>query len=350
MATVSATSVTVTSTQGAREDLSNTLRRVEPQETPMFSLFPQSSAPKAMLTEWLVDSLTEVAFGGKVLDGEDLILSSTPSGVAGYEDKFQQRERLGNRIEEFRRAFSVSPQAALIDTAGPGASLYAQAKSRAAVELKRDIEAAIGSDQKQAAGTTSVGAKLSGLGHWFDPADTVLPFLSSEQQLYRTSSAASIDTSSTAMTEANLRTVLQTVFENSGAKPSYRMFAGPTAMNSLTDFSRTEVGSSNSPAYQFNQEVGGGTLSLSITTYISDYGTVGVIPDLFLGRADGVAVSAASKRRVYIIPSDDTASIKFLSPIKVTDHPDTGGGGQRGAVGCMATLCVLNPKACGILY
>jgi hypothetical protein len=348
MATVSATSVTVTSTRGAREDLSNTLRRVEPQETPMFSLFPQSSAPKAMFTEWLVDSLTEVAFGGKVLDGEDLVLSSTPSGVAGYEDKFQQRERLGNRIEEFRRAFSVSPQAALIDVAGPGASLYAQAKSRAAVELKRDIEAAIGSDQDQAAGTTSAGSKMSGLGQWFNDGKTGAPFDTAGRQAYRVSSGASVDVSS-GMTEANLRTVLQTVFENSGAKPSYRLFAGPTTMNSITDFSRTEV-ATNTPAYQFNQEVGGGTLSLSITTYVSDYGTVSVIPDLFLGRSDGSAATTASKRRAYVIPSDDTANIKFLSPIKVSDHPDTGGGGQRGAVGCMATLCVLNPKACGIFF
>lgn len=346
MATVSATSVTVTSTRGAREDLSNTLRRVEPQETPMFSLFPQSSAPKAVLTEWLVDSLTEVAFGGKVLDGEDLVLSG--SERSGYADKFQQRERLGNRIEEFRRAFAVSPQAALIDTAGPGASLYAQAKSRAAVELKRDIEAAIGSDQNQAAGDASNGSKLTGLGQWFNTGLTAAPYTSSGQQAYRVSAGASVDVSS-ALTEANLRTVLQTVFENSGAKPSYRMFAGPTTMNSISDFSRTEV-STNSPAYAFNQEVGGGTLSLSITTYVSDYGTVSVIPDLFLGRADDTAISAASKRRAYVIPADDTANIKFLSPIKVTDHPDVGGGGQRGAVGCMVTLCVLNPKACGIFF
>ena len=55
----------ITSDRGAREDLSNQLRRVEPQETPMFSLLPQGPAPKATQTEWLVDDLTEVQFGGK---------------------------------------------------------------------------------------------------------------------------------------------------------------------------------------------------------------------------------------------------------------------------------------------
>ena len=52
----------ITSTVGAREDLSNQLRRVNPEETPLYSLLPQSSAPKATKTEWLVDTLDNPAF------------------------------------------------------------------------------------------------------------------------------------------------------------------------------------------------------------------------------------------------------------------------------------------------
>ena len=58
-----ATSYNVTSTQGAREDLSNQLKRVAPQETPMYATLPQSAAPKALLSEWLVDDLPLPAYG-----------------------------------------------------------------------------------------------------------------------------------------------------------------------------------------------------------------------------------------------------------------------------------------------
>lgn len=48
-----ATAYNMNSARGAREDLSDQLKRVEPQETPLYSLLPQSSAPNAMLTEWM---------------------------------------------------------------------------------------------------------------------------------------------------------------------------------------------------------------------------------------------------------------------------------------------------------
>jgi hypothetical protein len=50
--------------------------------------------------------------------------------------------------------------------------------------------------------------------------------------------------------------------------------------------------------------------------------------------------------RAYLIPDDDTVSLKFLEGISVVDLPDNGGG-KRAFSECMATLRVGNPRALG---
>ena len=327
----------ITSTRGAREDLSNQLRRVEPQETPMFSLFPQGPAPKATQTEWLVDDLTEVQFGGKFEDGADL------SFAGDYVDKFSARERLGNYFEEFVRPYAVSRVAELIDVAGPGSSLLAQAKSRSALEIKRDIEAAIGSSQTGAAQASTVGSKLTGLGQWTTPGATTYPFTSSGQQGYASVTNSRVDTTSTPLTETNMTTILQAIYEASGAKSGYRFFTGPSNMNEISQFVQTTA-HTDSRRYPIGD---GSTVRLSVTSYVSDYGEVAIIPDLFLGRADGAAIDAGTRRRGYFCPTDDTVTLRVLQGIKALDFPDVGGGGERGMMAAMLTIAVSNPRALG---
>ena len=59
-----ATSYNVTSVQGARENLENLLRVVEPQTTPLYATLKQGAAPKAVLNEWLTDTLSDPEIGG----------------------------------------------------------------------------------------------------------------------------------------------------------------------------------------------------------------------------------------------------------------------------------------------
>ena len=217
------------------------------------------------------------------------------------------------------------------------------------------------------------------------------------------------------MAESDLRALLQAVYEASGSKTDYRLFSSPSVINEISDMSRATAGSAT-----FNQEVGGGRLSLSITEYQSDYGTLKVIPDLFLGREDGVAITGATNvnpivitsaghglvtndtvtiegvegntnangfktvtrinddtfsivtagngtytantgvwthgrntaegtlnsNRAYLLPGDDTVSLKFLEGITSQNLPDLAAG-PRAFVEAMVTLCVTNPRALG---
>ena len=411
-----ATSYNVTSTQGARESLANTLRFVEPTTTPLYSTLAHSAAPKAVLTEWLADVLANPDVSGE-LDGTDLAYNTA------FTDQINSRVRLGNRVQTVRNAYAVSRQAQMISVA-PGESLTAASKAKSLLELKRSLESVIGSGESQRAGSGSVTAKSQGLGKWTDPAAAAADVPASVRSVSGSRYDLSATSGSAVMDESSLRTLLQSVFEASGTKTDYRLMCGPTVVNLISDFSRALAG-----AAAFNQEVGGGRLSLSITEYNSSYGMLKVIPNLLLGKQEGQAITGATNattpnaiqvtanahgfvngdivtisgvlgnlaangsfqvagattntidlktraganvagtgtytaltgtltagnntaqgvlnsRRAYLIPGDDTVSLKFLEGITTQNLPDLGGG-PRAFVEAMFTLCVTNPRALG---
>ena len=412
-----ATSYNVTSTQGARENLANILRFVEPTTTPLYSTLKQSAAPKAVLTEWLADVLGQPDISG-TLDGVDMTFNTD------FTDQINTRVRLGNRVQTVRNAYAVSRQAQMISVA-PGESLTAASKAKSLLELKRSLEAVIGSGSSQRTGSGSVTAQSQGLGVWSDPSAAVADVPASVLSVSGSRFDLSNSVGSAVMVESDLIALLQAVYEAAGTKTDYRLFAGPAVVNEISDFSRASAGSAT-----FNQEVGGGRLSLSITEYNSSYGTLKIIPDLFLGREEGAAITGATNatpiqitsaahgysngdivtisgvlgneaangthkvaasatntftcvttdanppvgsnvagtgvytsggiltkgnntaqgvlnsRRAYLLPGDDTVSLKFLEGITTQDLPDLGAG-PRAFVEAMITLCVTNPRALG---
>ena len=316
------------SVRGARESLDNTLRRTAVESTPMFSLLSRGPKAQAMLTEWLVDDLSEVSFPG-VEDGKALSFSTD------FVDKTTQRARLGNRIQQLERTFAVSPQAEAVNVAGPS-NLYASSKARALIELKRDLEACICSDQDFAVGGSGTGDLLSGLGAWTDPGNTST-YGSALQQGYRSVSGSRHDMTSGGLTENDFRDVLQAIFEQHGSASSYKLVGGPSVLNSIADFTRTNV-TTGSPSFQLTQNVGDGKLKLQVQEYISDWGRVYLVPTLLNGRTSGGALDATGRNRAYIIPSDGHVTLRFLEDIKSIDLEDVDGGGSRGLVRTMVTL------------
>ena len=115
-----------------REDLTDVLTILAPEETPILSSAHKERA-SATNVEWTVDSLSAPQTTG-ISEGAD---------VTAFTDKFAGRARLGNRVQKFRRAFMVSDLQEAVDSVGP--AKIAQAEAKAIRELKRDIEATIAS-------------------------------------------------------------------------------------------------------------------------------------------------------------------------------------------------------------
>ena len=333
-----ATSYNVTSAKGARENLENVLKTVSPHETPIFSLIPQSAAPKATLNEWLCDSLADPVGAGGNIDGVDLT-------IANASNLIDTRARLFNRVATLRDIFSVSRQAEMVDVA-PGGSLFAASKAKSLIQLKNSLETAIASGNDQTVGTSSAGATMAGLGFWSNPTAGGNTF-DTPQQPFRSVSGSRVVIGS--LTESAWRGLLQAVYTASGSKGSFRLFGGPAVCNTLTDFTRSTTANGN---FSFDQNVSDGSMRLSVVSYISDYGVVEVIPTLWNGRNDAgatgtdTALGTVNTDRGYLLPTDDTVSLKFLEGITVQDLPDSGAG-KRAFSECMATLRVSNPRALG---
>jgi len=403
-----ATSYSVNANQGARENLENLLKTVEPTETPLFSFLPQSSAPKATLNEWLVDSLNDPSIAGNA-DGIDYTLNDMSNLI-------ESRARLGNRVQTLQDRFAIGRQAEMVDVAPNGQNgLYNSAKAKSLIQLKRSIETAIGSGNDQSAGSSSAGATMCGLGVWSDPAFVGNTFDTSLKQGFRSVSGSRVNFAS--LTESALRGLLQAVYEASGAKGSYKLFAGPAVMNKITDYTRSTVSNGN---FQFTQDVSGKTLIRSVLSYVSDFGSIDIIPMLHGGRQISKAVTDATNanpivitsaghgfsdgdsvtisgvlgnnaangthtvanktadtfelsgvagdgayvsggkitlspntaegvlngNRAYLLPDDDSVSLKFLEGISVMDLPDNGAG-KRSICETMLTLRVANPRSLG---
>ena len=113
-----------------REDLSNELTLLAPEETPLLSLCGKGSA-KSTFSEWTADKLAAPATAG-ISEGTD---------VNSFSDKFADRARLGNYVQIFRRDFLVSNLQQAVNSVGPANIAQAEAKSMR--ELKRDVEARI---------------------------------------------------------------------------------------------------------------------------------------------------------------------------------------------------------------
>ncbi|ANS05259.1 major head protein [uncultured Mediterranean phage] len=336
-----ATSYDITSVQGAREDLSDQLKRVSPETCPVFSTLKQSRAPKALLTEWMVDSLGEPEFGTPPIDGADLAFAT------GFKDRISSRVRMGNRIQQVQRPFAVSRLADKIDVAGPQSNLYGASAAKSLILLKTDIESAICSSQLPQTGTDAVGDKLGGLKHWTDPTATTGVFDTSAKQDFRSVTGSRFNLQSAgSMGESDLRDLVQAVYEAGGKSVGYTLYAGPAVVNQVTSYSRA-VEAVTATGAAFNVDSGDATLRLSVTTWISDYGRISIVPTLFAGRSSGVAINADVRNSGLLIPNDNTVSLKTLDGVGSIELPDVGGGGRRGFAEWCGTVCVLNARALG---
>ena len=82
-----------------REDLTDVLTILAPEETPILSSAQKQKA-SATFVEWTVDALSTPVTTG-IREGADV-------GDGNFDDVFAGRARLGNYIQKFRRDYQVS--------------------------------------------------------------------------------------------------------------------------------------------------------------------------------------------------------------------------------------------------
>jgi len=299
-----------------REDLTDLLTQMDPTSTPLTSLAPKRKA-KATNHEWTCDGLAAVDFTG-IAEGSD---------ITSFNDKFENRARLGNRIQGFRRDYMVSQVQSAVSSIGVDSS---HAKVKSLRELKRDIEAAIGSANDKQTGSGSAVSLMRGLTDWIDSAGP-----SDVPSAYRTSSDQIITKSNADVTEEDLNTALASMYNVSGNLQNVTCVADTKVRESISQFMRT--GASND-TQRYNISGTGKTIVLSVDLFRSDFG------DLRLANSNpDCSVDTTFHDRAHIV-NTEAYGVASLIPLKQVALPDQGGG-DRGYCEAWLTLECLDPRA-----
>lgn len=321
---------------GIREDLTNFLTILEPEDTPKLSMFAKSPRPTATYQEWQADNLSPVYFPG-VLEGTD---------ASSFANAATNRARFGNYIQKFQRTWAVSDIVQASDVAGVSDE-RSNAKAKKMRELKRDIEAAIGSDNEMQADNGSIPYLTRGLGMWIGGTQTVHAVPS----LYATPTASTNQTATNALTEVLFNTLFQSIFEQNGGKRAYTLYAGPNLKRYISMFQRVTGSSGTTQTYQVHQDATEHQIDLHVELYEGDFHSVTIVPDLFNGlvstalTATTFPITNQSRARGYVI-DQDLVGFGYMIGMENMDLPDLGAG-PRGLLKTVGTLMVKNPKGLG---
>lgn len=310
-----------------REDLTDVLTILAPEETPVLSSANKQKA-SATFVEWTVDSLSAPVTAG-IAEGAD---------VSTFTDKFAGRARLGNYIQKFRRDYQVSDLQEAVDSVGP--AKLAQAEAKSIRELKRDIEATLCGIQDRAQENGSGTAyALRGLGDWIDsagPADVPSAF--------RTPAASIADVTDDEFAESELNDIITSIFKVTGSSNSLMLIADTALRRDISDFARIAgvSGTDRDSVRTVNYNGDSSKIKLSVDLYQSDHGIVSIVnanPDCMPTQAGQAGMSG------YLV-NPEYYGIHELIPMGSTRLPNQGGG-ERGYVDCALTLGVYHPGAHG---
>lgn len=238
-----------------REDLSDMVYMISPTETPLLSGAGKAKATST-LHEWTTDTLATAANNAQV-EGDD---TYTAAGVVN------PGTRVTNRTQISRKVVRLSGTQQAMNSAG---NLYTMGKqmAKASSELKRDIETALMQNTTAITGSAAVARQTRGLEGWVATNNSLG---ASGAAPNPTTNTAPTDGTQRALTEALLKTVLNSCW-TAGGNPDTIMLGGTQKQ-------------------LFSSFTGGGTqmgnlddkkLISAIDVYVSDFGTLKLVPNRF---------------------------------------------------------------------
>ena len=280
------------SLKGNREDLIDKIFQTSPTETPIVSAAGRVTAT-GTFHEWQRDSLSAANADNAMIDGDDTALQAQVA-----------TERVGNHCQIFSKVVGTSRRANLIKKAGRG-SEQAYLKAKAMLELKRDIEKMVVSNNLAVASTTTVAGKSGGLGVQLYLNTSHGGSGATASWTTGAPTAALTAGSNRAMTVAFLNTVQQSVFTNSSAQPDM-LVMGPAHKAVFSTFTGISQNRLDTGKKQ-------GAVVTGADVFIGDFGTVQIVPHYLMSGATDA----------YLL-NMDYIDMAYLDGVKTSDLAKTG--------------------------
>ena len=267
--------------KGIREDLSNIITNIAPEETPYMSNIGHESVSNSLF-EWQTDTLAAAA-ANKQLEGDD---------VASF-DAVTATVRLQNYAQISRKTIVLSATEEVVNKAGRRSELAYQIAKRGS-ELKRDQEFSMLNNAVAAAGNTTTARGTASLG----------AFIKTNVDMQTNGANPSYTTlPSSARTDGNVRTFTETILKNviqqvwtAGGTPKILM-TGPVNKQRVSGFSG--IASS-----RFNIDGGArpATIIGAADIYVSDFGNVQVVPNRFQRERDAWVIDPEYAKMTTLRP------------------------------------------------
>ena len=294
--TIVSNTFTTYSAKGIREDLSNVITNIAPEETPFQSNIGRETINNTLF-EWQTDTLADAAANAQ-LEGDDV----------GTFDSVTATVRLTNYAQISRKTIILSNTEEVVNKAGRRSELAYQIAKRGS-ELKRDQEFIFLNGGVAVAGNSTTARVTASLGAFVktntdkqtngtDPSYTTLP--------------------NSARTDGNVRTFTETILKNviqkvwtAGGTPKILM-VGPVNKQRVSGFSGIA-----SSRYNINGGDRPATLIGAVDIYVSDFGQISVIANRFQRERDAWVIDP------------DYAKMTVLRPYQQVELAKTGDAEKR---------------------
>jgi hypothetical protein len=284
---------------GNREDLEDKIYMVSPEETPILSMGRKLKA-EAKFHEWQRDTLAAPNKDNAVIEGDD----RTGTAIVAT-------SRVGNYVQLFDKVAIVATSQKASNPAGRSDEMKYQIMKRTK-ELKRDVEAMMLSNNPAVAGATGATARKSG-GFGVLIYTNVSHGGAGATAAHTSGAPTTANTAGTnrTFTEALLKTVLQSIFTNSGTMPTVLSLT-PSHKSTFSGFTGIAVNRFDLKKVQQAKIIGGADV------YVSDFGELTVVPNYIQATSDSDTA--------YVLNPEmyGTATLQPFSsvPLAKTGHTD----------------------------
>jgi hypothetical protein len=298
-------------TTGIREDLTDVIYNISPEDTPILSAIPRTAA-KSTKHEWQLDSLAAPA-ANKVIEGDDATVDAMTATTRAF-----------NYTQISDKVIALSGTQSAVDAAGRADEMAYQIAKKSK-ELKKDMEFALIKEQVQAIGSATVARALGSIGTWIATNGDA-----GTGGSLSTGSGTDAPNSGTDrdLTETILKTVIQEVYTSGGDLDL--LVVPPSVKQVISGFNAntTRFG----PAEQRVEYA-------AIDVYSSDFGDIQVVPNRVMATTDDKAC--------FLLQSD-MAATAYLREFQVSDLSKTGDSEKKQLL-CEYTLEMRNEAAHGII-
>ena len=299
---------------GIREDLSDVIYNVSPEETPFYTRCSKGSASNTY-HEWQTDALRASAVNAHV-EGDDTVAEARSATT-----------RLGNYTQIFKNAVAIPGTDVGLNKAGRAKEMAYQVM-KVAKEQKLDIEKALFANQARVVGNSTTGRRLAGLPAWLTTNTNFQSGDSGADPTGDGTDARTDDGTPTAFSQTKFDAVMQSIWEE-GGKPN-TVYLSAFQMNVALGFTgnNNQRGQIDATKAQVIKDM---------VIYRTPWGSVEFMP------------SRENRSRDVFILQDDMWGVGILRATKNEELAKTGDSEKRQVV-TELTLVSKNQKASGGIF